>query len=148
MPKKYVAELSHEEREELRALVGTGKAPARKLSHARVLLKADTGVEGPGWTDEAISEALEMGVRTIENIRKLLVTEGLEAALNRRSPKRQYQRKLDGRAEAHLVALACGSPPAGRKRWTMRLLADKLVELEYVDSVSHVTTWRTLKKTK
>lgn len=148
MPKKYVVELSHEEREELGALIRAGVCAARKLQHARVLLKADSGVEGPGWTDAAISEAFEMGVRTVENIRKLLVTEGLEVALNRRRPRRQYQRKLDGRAEAQLVALACGPSPKGRKRWTLRLLADKMVELEYVDSLSHVTAWRTLKKTK
>lgn len=148
MPKRYVVVLSREEREQLRALICVGKAAARKLVHARVLLKADTGVEGPGWTDEAISEALEVSVTTVENIRKLLVTEGLEVALNRRRPKRQYQRKLDGHAEAHLIALACGSPPAGHTRWTMRLLADKMVELEHVDSLSHVTAWLTLKKTK
>jgi len=116
--------------------------------HARVLLKADSGPAGPGWTDKAISDALDISTVAVANIRKRLVTEGLAAALSHyRGPNREYKRKLDGHQEAQLIALVCGPPPEGRTRWTLRLLADKLVELEYVDEISYVTVARTLKKT-
>ena len=117
------------------------------MTHARILLKADTDHESGGWRDEQIAESLEVHRTTVEDVRKRFVLEGLEAALSRRPPQREYRRKLDGRAEAHLVALACGPPPEGRPCWTLRLLADKLVELEYVDGVCHETVRRTLKKT-
>lgn len=145
MNKKYIVKLTPVERQELEQLIASGKAAARKLSHARILLKAD--ISGPGWDDTKISEALEVHIVTVERVRKLFVLEGLDQALNRRPTTRQYQRKLDGKAEAHLVAIACKTPPKGHKRWTVRLLADRLVELEIVDDISHVSVWHTLKKT-
>jgi hypothetical protein len=148
MAKKYFVTLTGEERQELGCLINRGKAAARKLMHARVVLKADSGPEGPGWKDERIAEALDINLTTVEGVRKLFVLEGLEAALSRRAPRREYTRKLDGRGEAHLVALTCGPPPQDQPCWTLQLLADKLVELEYVDSVSTETVRRTLKKTK
>ena len=110
-------------------------------------MKADQGPAGPGWTDEAIAEAVEVSQPTVARIREQYVTEGLEAALNRRAPTRAYVRKLDGAQEARLIAVACGQPPEGAERWTLRLLADKLVELEIVDDVSYQTVRRVLKKT-
>lgn len=148
MVKKYIVTLTKEERQELSGLVARGKAAARKLAHARILLKADSGPEVPGWADRQIADALEVDSTTVEEVRKRFVLEGLEAALNRRPPKREYKRKLDGRGEAHLVALACGAPPEGHPRWTLRLLADQMVELEYVDSLAHETVRRILKKTR
>jgi hypothetical protein len=145
--KKYIVTLTEEERQELERLVRRGKAAARKLSHARIVLKADSGPEGPGWTDEQIAHALDVHPTTVEDVRKRFVLESLEGALNRRRPKREYRRKLDGRAEAQLVTLACSSPPEGHKSWTLQLLADKLVELQYVESVVPETVRRTLKKT-
>jgi len=144
MARKYVVTLTQEERDSLRQMLSAGKERARKLTRARILLKADEN-----WTDEAIHQALDVSISTIERTRRRFVEEGLEAALNRRPSTRQYERKLDGNAEAHLIALACSSPPAGRKHWSLRLLAEKLVTLEQVDvdSVSHETVRQTLKKT-
>lgn len=147
MRKRYVVVLTEGERAYLQGLIAAGTAPARKLLHARVLLKADQGPDGPGWVDTAIAEAVEVSQPTVFRIRRQCVDEGVEAALNRRPPTREYQRKLDGVQEAHLVALACGAPPAGEARWSLRLLADKLVELELVDTVSYQTVRRVLKKT-
>ena len=147
MTKKYVVTLTDEERRLLRGLISSGRASARKLTRARILLKADSGVGQPGWDDATISQGLEVGRATVERVRKPFVEEGLEAALVRRRPQRVYQRKLDGEAEAHLIALACSEPPAGRTRWTMKLLAGQMVVLEYVDTVSDETVRRTLKKT-
>ena len=147
MKKTYIVTLTQEERRVLQELLSRGKAAARKLMHARILLKADVAAGGPGWNDEAIVEALEVGRATVERVRKEFVEEGLEAALERRKPRRQYRRKLDGDGEAHLVALACQKPPEGRSRWTLRLLADRMVQLEYVDEISYQTVRRTLKKT-
>lgn len=124
-----------------------GKAAARKLMHARVLLKADAGVQGPAWGDDAIAQGLEVGRATVERVRRQFVEEGLEAALERRKPRRHYGRKLDGEGEAHLIALACGQPPEGRSRWTLRLLADRMVALEHVDELSYETVRQVLKKT-
>jgi transposase len=121
----------------------------RKLTHARILLKADQGPDGPGWVDEAIAEAVEVSQPTISRVRKQYVEHGLEAALNRRPPSREYVRKLDGVQEAKLIALACAKPPRGQARWSLRLLADQLVELEIVeDAVSYQTVRRLLKKTR
>ena len=146
MNKTYIVRLTDQEREELTALVSKGKGAARKLTHARVLLKADA--DGPGWTDERIAEALDVGRRTVENIRKRWVEEGFEAALNRKKRCRPPREKiLDGEKEAKLIAIACEHPPKGRKRWTLSLLADQLVELEIVESISYETVRRTLKKT-
>jgi transposase len=147
MKKKYIVTLTEEERRTLQEMLSRGKAAARKLMHARILLKADAAVGGPGWNDEAIAEALEVGRATVERVRKEFVEEGLEAALDRRKPRRQYRRRLDGDGQAHLVALACQEPPEGRSRWTLRLLADRMVQLEYVDQISYQTVRRTLKKT-
>src|SRR5215208_1528476 len=147
MKKKYPVILSDTERDELKRLIAAGTAPARKLTHARILLKADQSPEGPGWVDEQVAEALETSQPTVSRVRKQYFEEGLEAALNRRLPKREYRRKLDGEQEAQLVALACSEPPEGQARWSLRLLADKLVELEVVEEVSYQTVRRTLKKT-
>ena len=147
MKKKFPVILSETERDELKHLIAAGTAPARKLTHARILLKADQSPEGPGWVDEMVAEAVEVSQPTVSRVRKQYFKEGLEAALNRRPPNREYYRKLDGKQEAHLVALACSDPPEGQARWSLRLLADKLVELEVVEVVSYQTVRRTLKKT-
>ncbi len=144
--KKHIIALKPAERETLSELIASGKASARKLTHARILLKADQGDGRTAWTDEAISQALDISQPTVQRVRRLYVTEGLDAALNHRRPKRFRPHTLDGEQEAHLIAVACSTPPAGRDRWTLRLLADKMVELHYVDSVSHETIRQTLKK--
>jgi transposase len=145
--KKYVVTLTDEEREELGRLVSSGRGAARRLVHARILLKADSSAAGPGWDDAEIAEALDVGTATIERVRRQFVEEGLEAALSRRRPRREYQRKLDGDGEAHLIAVACSQAPEGRKRWTLRLLAERMVALEYADELSYETVRRVLKKT-
>src|SRR3954467_7547255 len=145
--KKYVVRLTPEEHAQLLPLTRRGRIAARTLLHARILLKADSRPEAPAWSDEAISEALEVHATTVARVRQRFVEEGLEAALRPKPATRQYERKLDGQAEAHLVALACGPVPEGRAKWTLRLLADQLVELQHVPSVSYETVRRTLKKT-
>ena len=147
MKKKYIVTLTEGERRMLQTMLSRGKAAARKLMHARILLKADASSGGPGWSDDAIADGLEVGRATVERVRKQFVEEDLEAALERRMPRRQYRRTLDGDGEAHLVALVCQKPPEGRTRWTLRLLADRMVQLEYVEQVSYQTVRRTLKKT-
>jgi transposase len=147
MKKKYIVTLTEAERQILQAMLSKGKAAARKLTHARILLKADAGPGGPNWDDATIAQGLEVGRATVERVRKELVEEGLDAALNRRRPRREYDRTLDGEGEAHLVALACSQAPEGRSHWTLRLLADRMVRLEYVDEVSKDTVSRVLKKT-
>jgi hypothetical protein len=145
--KQYAVRLSEDEREELRRLIAAGTESARKLMHARILLKADQGPDGPGWVDERIAEAVESSQPTVSRVRKTYARQGLAAALNRRPPRREYVRKLDGAAEARLVALSCSQPPTGQARWSLRLLADKLVELEVVEAVSYQTVRRVLEKT-
>ena len=147
MKKKYIVTLTEGERQMLQSLLSRGKAAARKLAHARILLKADASGGGPGWKDEQIVESVQVGRATVERVREAFVEEGLAAALERHKPRRQYERALDGDGEAHLIALACQKPPEGRSRWTLRLLADKMVQLEYVEGVSFQTVRRTLKKT-
>jgi homeodomain-containing protein len=147
MRKQYVVRLAEEERASLLTMVGRGVVPARAQTHARILLKANRGEAGPEWTDGAISTALEVDPTTVARVRRLYVTEGLKAALHRKTPDRVYRRKLDGEQEAHLVAVACSEPPTGHKRWTLRLLADKLVELEVIETVSYETVRQTLKQT-
>ena len=120
---------------------------AGKRTHAHILLKADESENEAGWTDEAISEAYEVSLRTIERVRERFVEEGLEHALNRRLPEKIREKKIDGDAEAHLVKIACSKPLSGYGRWTLRLLADEMVRLEYIDSISHEGVWRVLKKT-
>jgi hypothetical protein len=144
---KYAVRLSEAERAHLRTLIGRGTAPARTLTHARILLKADQGEGGPAWADAAIAGALEVHPATVARVRRAFVEDGLDAALTRKSPDRVYGRALDGEAEARLVALTCSEPPAGRERWTLRLLAAELVRLEMVEAVSHETIRRTLKQT-
>jgi hypothetical protein len=146
MKKKYIVRLTDEERSELEALVSKGKAAAHKIRRANILLKADA--DGPAWTDRQIAEAFSCVIHTAENVRRRCVLEGLPAALERKKQVRpSRQRKLDGEGEARLIALACSSPPEGRERWTLRLLADELVRLEVVDSISPQTVQATLKKT-
>ena len=147
MKKKYPVILTEAQREHLKSLIAAGTAPARKLTHARILLKADQSPEGPGWVDEQVADAVEVSQPTVARVRKQYFEEGLQAALNRRPPKREYHLKLDGEQEARLLALACSEPPEGRARWSLRLLADKLVELEVVEEISYQTVRRTLKKT-
>jgi hypothetical protein len=147
MRKQYVVRLPEEERASLLTMIGRGAAPARAQTHARILVKANRGEAGPEWTDGAISTALEVDPTTVARVRKRYVTEGLEAALYRKAPDRVYRHKLDGEQEARLVAVACSEPPAGHKRWTLRLLADKLIELEVVETVSYETVRQTLKQT-
>ena len=146
--KKYVVKLSPEERERLDTLIGRGKHAARKLTRARILLKADVGEAGEGWSDSQIAAALGTGLTTVARIRQQLVEEGFESVLTpKRSPASARQRIFDGAGEAKLTALACSEPPKGRARWTLRLLEDKVVELNIVAQVSDNTIGRTLKKT-
>ena len=154
--KLYLVTLTAEERSRLRALVSKGKVAAHKRLHAQVLLKSDLGPQGKGATDEKIAEALEINRSTVERVRKRFVEEGFEASLDRKKQKNRKARKIDGDAEAYLVSLACSKPPEGRNRWTLKLLADHLVELELpvngpaldgVDSVCRETVRQTLKKT-
>lgn len=144
---KYAVKLSEAERAHLRTLVGSGTAPARTLTHARILLKANRGEGGPGWTDAAIAGALEVHPATVGRVRRTYVEAGLEVALTRKAPDRVYVRRLDGEQEARLITVACSAPPAGQARWTLRLLADALVRLEVVERVSHETVRRTLQQT-
>jgi transposase len=146
MGKKYIVELTKAECKTLRELISSGKAAARKLARARILLKADSSAGAPNWSDVKISEALDVGKATVERLRKRFVEEGFEAALGQRKSQRNYQRKLDGDAEAHLIALACSKAPEGYSRWTLRLLAESMVTLEYIDQVSHETVRSVLKK--
>ena len=146
--KKYIVHLSGKERKSLRSLVSSGKGSARMFTRARILLKADVGEGGPGWPDEKIAEALDVTVQTIERVRKQLVEEGLDAVLSRRKYIQKVSRKkLDGDAEAHLIALTCSETPKGYTRWSLRVLADRMVELGYVESISHEAVRRVLKKT-
>ncbi len=147
MLKKHVVRLSEAERERLQALLSGGVAAARTLTHARMLLKADQGDLGPSWSDEKIATALKVDPETVAGIRREYVTDGLDRALNRKRPDRDYARKLDGEQKAHLIALACGSSPEGYKGWSLRLLAEHLVKLEVVDSISHETIRRTFQQT-
>ena len=147
MAKKYKVTLTESERDELRAMISKGKADGRKLAHARILLQADDSEAGPRQTDEQIALALDTTTRTVERVRERFVTESLESALLPKPTKRVYTRKLDGEQEAKLIATACSKPPAGKKRWTLRMLAGHMVELEVVDHLSHETVRRTLKKT-
>jgi len=144
---KYVVRLTEEERGTLESLVAGGRAAADKLLRSRMLLKANVGQGGPGWSDEKIAEAFEVGPSTIHRLRQRLVEDGFEAALVRKPKSRPRAPKLDGEKEARLVALACSDPPEGRARWTLQLLADKLVELQVVDSISDETVRVRLKKT-
>lgn len=145
--KKYKVQLDEKQRKQLESILSGGKESARSQMHARILLKADEGVQGPGWTDQQIAKALEVGTATVERVRKRWMEGGLLDALVRRpQPERPEKRKMDGELEARLVTLACSQTEGGQERWTMRFLAEKLVQLGYVDQISHNTVWVTLKK--
>jgi transposase len=147
--KKYRVTLTAAERDELEQLLARGKADVRRLKHAQVLLKADQAEGGPAWPDERIVAALDVGIATVQRLRQRFVEEGLQAALSPyRVGQRIYQRKLDGEQEAKLIALACSTPPDERGRWTLRLLAGRMVELQHVDTLSYETVRQTLKKTR
>ena len=146
MRKRYTVLLSEEERARLHTMIGRGVAPASALTHARILLKANQGQAGPSWTDAAIAVALEVNPATVARIRQQYVTAGLDAALQRKPPARQYRRRLDGEQEGRLAALACSAPPEGQ-RWTLRLLAQRMVELQVVETVSYETVRQALKQT-
>lgn len=144
--KKYKVTLSIEERDDLSTLVSNGTAAAKKIIHAQILLKADQSLQGLGWTDKKINEAFEVSSRTIERVRQQYVEEGIEAALNRKKRQIPGNQKFDGQKEAYLIAIACSVPPEGRQRWTLHLLANKMVELRHFDNISHETIRQTLKK--
>jgi hypothetical protein len=147
--KKYIVRLTKQERQTLMQFVSSGKRPAQLFTRARILLKADQGEDGPGWSDLEISQALDITVQTVERIRMQLVREGFDAVLKRQEyTQKVSRRRLDGDAEAYLVALSCSRPPKGRSDWSLRLLADRMVELGYAESVSYETVRKTLKKTK
>ena len=144
--KKYLVELTQEERKSLQDIVGKGKVAANKRRHAEILLKADQSPEGDSWNDEKIKEAFGSSISTIERIRKVCVLQGLEASLERKKRKRSRAKVLDGKQEAHLITLACQDPPEGFQRWSLRLLTEKMIELEHVETLSYETTRRYLKK--
>jgi len=145
--KKYIVRLSDEQRQALKHLISSGMAPARKIMHAQILLKADSSEAGPKWGDQQISETFAVGTATVERVRKRFVEQGIEEALNRRpQPPRPEKRILNGREEAHLIALSCSEKPDGYAHWSVRLLAHKMVELQYVEQVSRETLRLTLKK--
>ena len=146
--KKYRVKLNAEQREQLERVVSSGKSPARKIMHAHILLKADESQEGPHWPDEQIQQAFGVGSATIWRVRRRCVEQGVDDALKRRpQPERPEKRKLHGEQEAHLIAITCGEKPEGEGRWSLRLLANKLVEVGEVEQVSYETVRRTLKKT-
>ena len=146
MYQKYFTKLIAEERQQLEQLLSSGIAPTRMITHARILLKSDCSEQGPNWSYSQICDALDVAPLTVANVRKRYSEDGLEAALQRKKPEREYEHCLDGDAEAHLVALVCGEPPEGKDRWTLRLLQKRMVELTYAETVSHETIRTTLKK--
>ena len=147
MEKRYRVSLTVAERDELQKMVSVGKSAAQKLVRARILLLADQANGGPSKSDPEVIDSLGCSRSSVERTRKRFVEEGFEASLCPKPSQRVYERKLDGKAEAHLIALACGAPPEGRSRWTLRLLSDEMVVLEHVESLSHETVRRVLKKT-
>jgi transposase len=145
--KQHIVRLNPSERKELRTLLAAGTTPARTQTHARILLKCDAGTAGPRWSDARIAEAVEVSARTVARVRARFAAQGLAATLGRKRPDRVYRRKLASAQEARLVAIACTAPPPGQARWSLRLLAQRLVELEVVDGISPETVRATLKKT-
>jgi transposase len=145
---KYVVRLTADERQQLLDLIRTGKRAASVLTRARILLKADAGADDSGWPDEAVAEAVETSASTVHRVRQAFVEQSLDAALYRKKPTGRQYRKLDGKQEAKLIAVACSKPPTGRARWTLKLLASRLVALEVVESISPECVRMTLKKTR
>ena len=145
--KKYRIRLTTDEQRELKTLVSRGRTAAYKQTHARILLISDESRPDGGMTDTDISRALGVGLSMVERVRRRCVEEGIESALNRKKQLRRRQKRLDGQGEARLIAMACGEPPDGRARWTLKLLADQLVECEIVETISTETVRRVLKKT-
>jgi transposase len=143
MNTKYLVELNEEQRQHLEKLTSSGKVPARQMKRAPILLKTDLKTK---WSYEQIAEAFDVSAVTIATVRKTFVEQGLEVALQRKKPEREYEHVLDGEGEAHLIALACSQPPTGRKHWSLRLLQSRFVKLGHVDSISHETIRRILKK--
>jgi transposase len=144
MNTKYKVELNEEQRQRLEKLTSSGSCSARQMKRAQILLKSDQKIN---WSYEQITEAFDVSDVTIAKVRKAFVEQGLEVALQRKRPDREYERSLDGEGEAHLIALACSEPPAGRDHWSLRLLRDRFVKLGYAESISYETVRRTLKKT-
>ena len=144
MNTKYLVVLNEEQRRHLEKLTASGKVPARQMKRAQILLKSDVSVN---WSYERIMEAFDVSAVTVAKVRKTFVKQGLEVALQRKKPDREYEHALDGEGEAHLIALACSEPPTGRKHWSLRLLQDRFVKLGHVDSISYETIRRVLKKT-
>ena len=142
--KKYIVELTTEQRQELSHMISTGKAAAHELTHARILLKADQGPEGPGWSDAQIQEALDISASTVARVRKHCAERGVQEAILPAKASAMRRRRLDGSGEAYLIALVCSAPPDGCVRWTLRLLASTLVELGYVEAISHETVRQVL----
>jgi Homeodomain-like domain len=147
MNRKYIIELTEEERQHLEKLTSSGIAPARTVTRAHILLKSDSSAADSKWKYEQICAAFNVTPVTVMNVRKSFVENGLQATLYRKKPERDYPHALDGEAEAHLIALACSAPPEGRRVWSLRLLRDRFVRLGHVDSISHETIRTTLKKT-
>lgn len=147
MNQKYDVKLTTEQRQHLEKFVSSGTAPARALTRARILLKSDSSPGAPHWSYDHICAALDVSPVTVATTRRVFVQQGLEAALSRKKPEREYAHCLDGAAEAHLIALACGQAPEGHECWSLRLLAQKMVSLQYAESVSHETVRQVLKKT-
>lgn len=145
MNKKYIVELNEEQRQHLEKITSSGTYPSRQIKHAQILLRSD---QKEGWSYEQIAQAFDVTVVTIAKVRKAFVEQGLEAALQRKKPDREYEHALDGEAEAHLIALACSQPPEGREHWSYRLLQDRFVKLGYIESISYETIRRRLKKTR
>ncbi|MGC4105910.1 MAG: helix-turn-helix domain-containing protein [Thermomicrobiales bacterium] len=148
MANSYRVILTDAERAELNGLIHSGVATAQRITRARILLKADHGEAGPSWSDAAIVGALDVNASTVLRVRRQFATEGLAATMERKRPDRVYERTLDGEQEAKLIAVTCSEPPDGADRWSLRLLADEVVRLEVVPSISYETVRRTLKKTR
>lgn len=147
--KQYRIELTKEQRDHLEEVVRKGQCSARKQQHAHILLKVDGGEYGPNWTDRQVQEVFGVGESTVLRVRKRFLAHGLEAALNRRpQPERPEKRKMYGEQEAHIIAMMCGPAPEGFQRWSMRLVANRLVQLGEYEQIDHTTVWRVLKKTR
>jgi hypothetical protein len=147
MKQKYIVKLTETERSQLKELISSGEASARQIRRAYILLKSDSSEGSPKWKYQAICEAYDVSQLTVYNVRKKYIEGGLEGAILRKKPERLYERRLDGEGEAHLIALACGEPPDGYERWSLRLLKDRIIRLEIVENISHETIRQTLKKT-